>query len=85
MIELKVAGADEEDDTYDKSIKLYTLTDVNDYSLTLNITFNKASDITPILFDPDTLQIRFKVRQLIIDADTFEPLSQEEAQLDLDL
>ena len=85
MIELKVAGADEEDDTYDKSIKLYTLTDVNDYSLTLDITFNKASDITPILFDPDTLQIRFKVRQLIIDADTFEPLSQEEAQLDLDL
>ena len=85
MIELKVAGADEEDDTYDKSIKLYTLTDVNDYSLTLDVTFNKASDITPILFDPDTLQIRFKVRELIIDADTFEPLSQEEAQLDLDL
>ena len=85
MIELKVAGADEEDDTYDKSIKLYTLTDVNDYSLTLDVTFNKASDITPILFDPDTLQIRFKVRELIIDAETFEPLSQEEAQLDLDL
>ena len=82
---MKVVGANEEDDTYDKSIKLYTLTDVNDYSLTIDVTFSKASDITPILFDPDTLQIHFKVRELIIDAETFEPLSQEKAQLDLDL
>ena len=49
MIELEVDSEAEEDDTYDKVIKDYYLSDVSDYSLTLKVKFRTVKDITPLI------------------------------------
>ena len=44
--------------------------------MTLDVIFRSLKDITPILLDPDTLILDFIVPELIIDAETFEHLSE---------
>ena len=61
------------------------MTDVQDRSMTLDLTFSKPEDITPLLTYPDTLAVEFKVRYLIIDAESFEPLSEDQRKHDLEL
>ena len=77
LIEFEVVGAEEEDDTYDKVIQDVVLREVQDQSLIFDLTFRTPSDISRFITNPDTLQINFIVRQLIIDAETFEPLSED--------
>ena len=77
MIELEVDSEAEEDDTYDKVIEDYYLSDVSDYSLTFNVTFRTIQDITPLIYDPDILLVHFAVPELILDAETFEHLGED--------
>ena len=68
---MEVDSEAEEKDTYDKAIEDYYLLDVQDYSLTLNVTFRTVQDITPRIEDPDILLVHFAVPELILDAKTF--------------
>ena len=68
---MEVDSEAEEKDTYDKVIEDYYLLDVQDYSLTLNVTFRTVQDITPRIEDPDILLVHFAVPELILDAKTF--------------
>ena len=61
---------------YDKSVSNFTLNDVQDYKLVLDVTFQVVKDITPVLLDPDRLLIHIIDPSIIIDAETFEPLGE---------
>ena len=77
--------AEEEHDSNDKAVEDFYLKDVQDFSLTVQVTFRSASDITTVLYDPDILHIEFIVPELIIDAETLEHLSESKAKHEIEL
>ena len=85
LIDLKVDGAEEEDDTYDKAVEDFYLIDVQDFSLTLQVVFRTYSDITTVLYDPDILLITFIAPELFIDAEALEHMNSIEAKYEIEL
>ena len=74
---MEVDSEAEESDMYDKAIVYYYLSDVQDYSLTLNIKFRTVKDITPLIYDPDILLVHFAMPELILNEKTFEHLGED--------
>ena len=73
MFKITIDGA-EDQDYEDKSIAEVTLNSVTSTSLSLSISFSEPSSISSDIKEPDILLIEFLLTDLIVDAETFEPI-----------
>ena len=70
---------DEDDDaTRDRSIRDITLIEVTDRYVSVNITFSDLNALTIDVKDPDFLDVQLTLPELIIDAETYERIADDQ-------
>ena len=73
MVSIGIVGSEDEE-AFDKSIADIALSSVGDRHLQISVAFNKPTDITADIAEPDKLEIKFNIPELIIDAETSKNL-----------
>ena len=70
MIDIEVEDWELDDDLYDKTIEETVLWEIKDNAMQVNVLFNSPSNITSDVASPDSLNVRFLLPHLILDAET---------------
>ena len=64
----------DEDEDLDRSISGYTLEKIEDSSMTINVNFTNPLDVSKRVIEPDSLDIKINMPQLIKDKETGDEL-----------